>query len=69
MSPGSGRKRKPSQKVIEAEEDNKVADEVISGKKSAPVKPEGKVRKSRASVDMSSTVTTAEQKEQKDAKV
>ncbi|XP_060585586.1 histone-lysine N-methyltransferase NSD2-like isoform X2 [Ruditapes philippinarum] len=66
MSPGAGRKRRPSQKVLEAEEDNKVVDEVISGKKPAPVKTEGKSsRRSRAAVDspvVTSTIPT-EQKE------
>jgi len=50
------RRRKPSKKVIEAEEDNKVVDEVLLGKKLS----EGK--KSRASVDTASTTQTPEAK-------
>ncbi|KAL4232100.1 Histone-lysine N-methyltransferase [Mactra antiquata] len=58
LSPNSGRKRKPSKKVIEAEEDNKVVEEVISGKKpSTPV-----ATKSRKS-------TTSTPKEDKAEKV
>jgi hypothetical protein len=69
MSPGAGRKRRPSQKVLEAEEDNKVVDEVISGKKPAPVKTEGKSsRRSRAAVD-SPVVTSTIPTEQKEVKV
>lgn len=78
MSPLSGRKRKPSQKVIEAEEDNKVVDEVISRKKPATPATEGKTkkaadsktRKSRTSLDTTksdplASDTAPEQKETK----
>lgn len=56
MSPS--RKRKPSKKVLEAEEDNKAVDEVL-GEKPAT---EGKSAKSKTSIDPASSVQTPEAK-------
>lgn len=83
LSPSSGRRRKPSQKVLEAEEDNKVVDEVISRKKpatpategktkkAAVVKSDSKTRKSRSSVDITKAEPSASDTapEQKETKV